>query len=89
MWAASPKGRSKSSPESDEEGEPPAAVGAAAAGALGGGARTPSGCASTAAASSAAIAPARGAHPGLETVHCWSRARSRVESVGATTSEQK
>ena len=28
-------------------------------------------------------------HPGRDTVHCWSRLRSRVESVGAVTSLQK
>ena len=36
-----------------------------------------------------ANAPAICANPGRVTVHCWSKDRSRVESIGATTSLQK
>ena len=61
----------------------------ARASSAGGGAAGPAGWARTAAASSTARADAMGASPGRATVHCWSRARSAVESPGATTSEQK
>ena len=71
-------------------GEPPSAAGEEDSGAgPSAPAAEPNGWCMRATSSSTATAAAMGEAPGRVTVHCWSRLRSAVLSVGDTTSEQK